>query len=102
MFVLILNYYFNYEVFKVAFYTLFFVNVLNIDLKDNINWFRLRKTSTIMYFTHMIFYFILSLFIGFEKNDGLVPFVIVLISTLLLSIIINVLTKKRDYKIIKL
>ena len=54
-----------------------------------------RKASTVMYFMHMIFYFIYSVVIhNTIKYDGFESFIFVLICTLTLSIIVYKIEKK--------
>ena len=99
---LIINSMINIEVFIVLLYVVIFMICLSIDLRDNKFYYYLRKTSTIMYFTHMIFFFIYCLFVGFDNCKGLVGFMVCLISTIMLSLILNVINKNRNNKLLNI
>lgn len=62
-----------------------------------------RKSSTIIYFTHMIFYFIYSVIIHNEKTYyGISSFIFTLSCTIILSIIIYNIQKNKNTKLLKI
>lgn len=102
IFLSILSYYTKIEIFKILLYVSIFMTFVSMNLKNSTKYFFLRKTSTIMYFTHMIFFFIYTLIIGQDKCKGLFGFLFTLFGTILLSIIVFYIGKKHpNNKIIK-
>ena len=78
-----------------------FLMVKDINLKDRTVYYFFRKSSTIIYFMHMIFFFLYSLFIGFEEAKGIDGFLISLISCIIFSIFIYIIQKKYNFRLIK-
>ena len=97
-----LNYYIDFFALKLLFYLSLFMLFLSFDLKNSRWYYYLRRTSTVMYFTHMIFFFIYSLVVGFDNCKGVVGFLLTIICTIILSIIVCHIEKKHpNNKIIK-
>ena len=90
----ILTYITKYEIFRVTLYVSIFVAILSIHLKDKNIYKVLRKFSTIMYFTHMIFFFIYTLIVGKNNCYGIIGFVFTLLFTIILSIVVVKLDSK--------
>ena len=83
---------------------LLFLIVRNIKLGElKVNTMYFRKCSTVMYYTHMYFYFVYSIIIN--KNEhyyGVDIFVFCLICSILMGILVNVIQTKKESKILKL
>ena len=95
---IILNCVINNPIFKIPFNILVFIISIKIDLPNNSFSLYFRKFGVYMYFTHMIFYFIYSLFVGFEKNKGINGFIITLICSISLSFLITIINKDKNNK----
>lgn len=67
---------------------LFFECVRRIHIKERKLYLGLRQSSKIMYFTHMIFYFIYSRAADKIEPRGVQPFFVVLICCLIVSVIV--------------
>lgn len=82
-------------------YTVFFLLALSINLSDRKVYYYLRRASTIMYFTHMFFFFYFSIKVGMKQKYGLIGFLFTFICSVILSLIIIGIQKKKEYKILK-
>ena len=87
--IFIFNMFFDFEILKVLLYVFLFLTIIQIKLKDNAFYFYLRRTSVIIYFTHMIFFFIFSIIVGFDNCGGLLGFSISLCASLVLALVVN-------------
>lgn len=97
---LILSYLFNLKIFNVLLYLFMFEFIMSIKLKDNNIYSKFRKSSTVIYFTHMIFFFIYTLIVGKDNCYGYLGFLITLFCSLILSYLVIKLDNK-DNKLIK-
>ncbi len=95
----------NY-IFRPICSSLLFITIIKIayNCKNNLNiisQYSLRKVSIVIYYTHMIFFFVYGLLTNnLEDNGGIFAFVVCLISTILMSIIIINLKNNKLIKII--
>ena len=97
----IISVYYSNFISTLLLYFLFFLLALSIKLKDRKIYYYLRKSSTVMYFTHMIFFFVWSIKLGRGK-EGLMGFVFTLVCTLILSFVIIKIQKKKDNKVLRI
>lgn len=101
IFALIFSSYYYNDVCEAIMGITIFLIVRDIDLKDKKIYYFLRKSSTIMYFMHMIFFFIYSLFVGFDVAKGLDGFFVSLVSCVIFSIIIQAIQNKYNFTFFK-
>ncbi len=94
------TYYYNDICEAIMGITIFLI-VRDIELKDRKIYYYFRKTSTIMYFMHMIFFFIYSLLVGFDNAKGLDGFFVSFVSSVIFSVIIQKIQYKYDFSFLK-
>ncbi len=82
------SYYTNFSFLIVIISTLIFLIIINTKLKTRIMYKYLRRSSIIIYFTHMIFFFIWSMIVGTENCCGIAGFIFTILGSITLSIII--------------
>lgn len=87
------------EVSKQILYISFFLFVITVRIPFKSWCAVLRKSSTIIYFTHMLFVFVLTLMWGEENGDYLPRFFVVSAGAVLLSFVLIFFQKKRNSKI---
>ena len=87
------------EITKQILYISFFLFALSIPLPDKNHYVALRRASTIVYFVHMIFVFILSLIPGMDTRYAL-KFVVVAVASLGVSWAVIHLEKLGNKKLI--
>lgn len=88
-------------IFKIVVSALVFLIVINANIEHrNIN-FHLRYCSTIMYFSHFIFIRIYQMLLPIQLLNPIILFILVTISTILLLIVFNKLSKFKRFKWIK-
>ncbi|MDU5208180.1 MAG: acyltransferase family protein [Clostridium sp.] len=78
-----------------------FLLVISTSLKDSNIFYNLRKTSTVMYFTHMIFFFVYSYLLRNVGYYGVDAFIITVVSSLIFAKIVIILEKKDNMKWLK-
>lgn len=78
-----------------------FLLALSTSLKDSKHFYNLRKTSTVMYFTHMIFFFLYSYIVKDIGYYGIDAFIGTVLPTLLLAQVIIFLEKNSNMKWLK-
>lgn len=84
------------------YYIMFFLLILKINIKDNFIYYYLRCGSKIIYFVHMIIFFIWTISKGLDKCYGLRAFVFTSIISTAFSVCILIINKKKDIKALKL
>ena len=72
----------------------FFMCVMNLKLKDGVIWYWFRKSSTVMYFTHMIFFFLYTLLFKKFRYYGMDAFIITIVCTIVFSAIVIIFENK--------
>lgn len=78
-----------------------FLLALFTSLKDSKYFYNLRKTSSVMYFTHMIFFFLYSYIVRDIGYYGVDAFIATVLSTSLLAQIVIILERKSNMKWLK-
>jgi hypothetical protein len=88
---------------SVAIYSIkLFIIVLKIQLRNNIMYKKLRESSTIFYFLHLICWSVYTIiFLNKPNHDGMDSFVIVVIGCSVLSIILISLKRYKTFSWIK-
>lgn len=96
---MILSYFFGgIIIFNLFLYFFTFELVITMNLRDNNIYSYLRKASTVMYFTHMIFFFIWTLCVGTERCYGYRGFLFTLIGTIILSVIVILVNERLKFR----
>lgn len=95
---LVLSILVNSAMFSWIFYIFAFQFIIKIDFKDSKYFKYLRYSSTIMYFIHIIVFFILTLIVGISNCEGYLGFLWTLIVTIALSIILIFFKENRVIK----
>jgi len=88
------------DIFKLLGYVSFFELVRAINLKDRPIWFYLRKSSTVIYFVHMMIFFIYTKIAGEENNYGMTGFIITTVVSVTVSYIYIKFFNKKDSSVI--
>lgn len=96
--IIILSNYFDFNILKIIFNILIFLICISISLKDKSIYYYFRKIGVIMYFTHMIFYYIYSLVVGFKNCKGPLGFIFCLLNTLIFSVFICYINRNKKIK----
>ena len=95
----IITVYFNNFISTLLLYIFFFMTIVSINLKDREIYYYFREASTIIYFSHMLFLFIWTLKFS---NMAFLEFLLTLICSFILSILLIIFQKKKNYKFYKL
>ena len=92
--------YFNNFILLLLLNICFFMLVLSINLKDREIYYYFREASIIIYFSHMLFNFVTDR-AGIKEYSVMLGFVIILSCSLMVSILLIAIQKRRNYKFYK-
>lgn len=83
--------FFDNSFLRVAVCVSFFISVQSLKLHFlKAKWgLYLRRLSSVMFYTHMIFFFIFGMFVGKEPAYGLAGFIVSLIAAIVFGIVVN-------------
>lgn len=93
--------YFNHFILLLLLNICFFMLMLSIDLKDRKIYYYFREASIIIYFSHMLFNFIVDKN-GIKATSGLLGFEIILSCSLGVSLLLIIFERKKNHKFYKL
>ena len=81
---------FDNSFLRVAVCVSFFISVQSLKLHFlKAEWgLYLRRLSSVMFYTHMIFFFVFGIFVGKEPAYGLTGFIVSLMATIVFGIIV--------------
>lgn len=74
---------------------------LNFSLKDSYKCYCIRKMSTVIYFTHMIFFFLYIVIAREVWYNGLDAFIVTTLMSILFSVLVIYLEEKKNIKVLK-
>ena len=90
------------EFVRALLYILLFILITKMNLNNSEIFFKLRKSSSIIYFTHMLVFFIYSLIVGFDNCKGVIGFFVTFATTILLSFVIISINRKKDIDLLNI
>lgn len=102
-FVLIMMIFIETRINKLFFPICLFLFASSLELKKKEIFYIMRRSSKIIYLTHMLFFFLWSMRYGFQDNFGFGAFIFTITCSLILSVIVMHLDNRKnsldvDYK----